>query len=390
MSEYNFDEVINRHDTGSVKWGKYDGTDILPMWVADTDFKAPPVVLQALQDRVTHGIMGYSMVPEGLISVFQHYLKSHFNWDVEAEAIILLPGLVCGLNLACRAVFHMSKEVFIPTPIYPPFRSALAYNAQIAVPLEMIHQDQRPVFDFDKLESILQVRTEEAKQTAQLLLFCNPHNPGGTVYSQDELQRLQLLAEKNNLVICSDEIHCDLILSEGVKHIPLASLGGDIAKRTITLMAPSKTFNIAGLGCSMAIIQDQHLRRAFQRARRGVVPDVNIMSLDATEAAYRGGMDWLAAQLVYLRRNYDLCLERINQMPGLSLPEFDATYLAWIDATEIGLEDPVGFFEAHGIGLSHGGPFGNPKFIRLNFGCTYDQLTKALDRMHSALAVTRP
>lgn len=386
MSDYNFDEVINRHGTHSLKWGKYDGTDILPMWVADTDFKAPPAVLEAMQTRLDHGIMGYGTVADSLISVFQTYLKQQFNWEVPSEAIIFLPGLVCGLNLACQTVPHQSQEVFIPTPIYPPFQSAPANNGQKAVAIEMKNQAERAVFDFDKFDQQLETRSATDKQAAQLFLFCNPHNPGGTVYQRDELQQLADLAEKHNLIICSDEIHCDLILEEGAQHIPLASLNEKIAQRTITLIAPSKTFNIAGLGCSMAIIPDPKLRRQFQKMRQGVVPDVNIMSLDATEAAYRDGMDWLKAQLDYLRRNRDLCVERINQMPGLSLPKFEGTYLAWIDTSKTGLADPVGFFEEHGVGLSPGKPFGNDKFVRLNFGCTYDQLQKALDRMQNALA----
>ncbi len=385
MTNYHFDEVINRNRMQSLKWDKYEDQDILPMWVADTDFKAPPAVLEALQQRIDHGVLGYGVISESVTEAIQVYLKSQFNWHISADWIVFLPGLVCGLNLACLSVAHPGRGVYIPTPVYPPFRSAPVNACQTPYALDMVMQGERWVLDFDRFEAQLEARSDELKQTPQLFLFCNPHNPGGTVYHSAELARLAELAKRHNLIICSDEIHCDLVLSQQAHHIPLASLNSDIADRTITLMAPSKTFNIAGLGCSMAIIPNSTLRQKFTRARQGIVPDVNVLSVIATEAAYRNGMDWLSEQLVYLRENRDLCLARINKMPGLSLPFFDATYLAWIDARGTGLKDPAIFFEQHGVGLSPGKPFGQEQYVRLNFGCTRAQLRQALDRMEAAL-----
>jgi cystathionine beta-lyase len=246
----------------------------------------------------------------------------------------------------------------------------------ISVPMRQ--NEQRWLIDFDALEASITADTK-------LVLFCNPHNPGGAVYRREELKRLLALCQHHDLKLCSDEIHCDLILEPGVKHIPLASIDADAQARTITLMAPSKTFNIAGLGCSLAIIADPKLRQQFRNVRRGIVPDVNLLGYTATLAAYRDGNEWNQQQCDYLRLNRDYLLTEINSIEGLKLDPFEATYLAWIDVSGLTLNNPPAFFEQAGVGMSPGADFGDSRFMRLNFGCSRALLEEAVRRIRRAI-----
>ena len=378
MSAFNFDQLIDRTQSSSEKWQKYAGTDVLPMWVADTDFQSPPAVIEALTQRIEHGIFGYTETPDSLNAVFTERMQRMYSWSLAAEQLIWLPGLVCGLNLAVRSTCSETGSAVTATPIYPPFMSAPQLSQRGLVKVPMMRHGSHQIIDFDALQKNLTPETE-------LLLFCNPHNPGGAVYRQAELERLAQIVIENNLVICSDEIHCDLILEPGLQHIPVASLGPEIAARTITLMAPSKTWNIAGLGCSVAIIENPALRAKFARVRKGLVPSVNLLGFTAAEAAYRDGDEWNRQQLTYLRANRDYLLREINALPGLKMDANEATYLAWIDASALGKESPQKFFEQAGVGLSDGKDFGDPQFVRLNFGCPRSRLEEAIRRMRAAL-----
>ena len=378
MSAFNFDQLIDRTQSSSEKWQKYAGTDVLPMWVADTDFQSPPAVIEALTQRIEHGIFGYTETPDSLNAVFIERMQRMYSWSLATEQLIWLPGLVCGLNLAVRSTCSETGSAVTATPIYPPFMSAPQLSQRGLVKVPMMRHGSHQIIDFDALQKNLTPETE-------LLLFCNPHNPGGAVYRQAELERLAQIVIENNLVICSDEIHCDLILEPGLQHIPVASLGPEIAARTITLMAPSKTWNIAGLGCSVAIIENPDLRAKFARVRKGLVPSVNLLGFTAAEAAYRDGDEWNRQQLTYLRANRDYLLREINALPGLKMDANEATYLAWIDASALGKESPQKFFEQAGVGLSDGKDFGDPQFVRLNFGCPRSRLEEAIRRMRAAL-----
>ena len=378
MSAFNFDQLIDRTQSSSEKWQKYAGTDVLPMWVADTDFQSPPAVIEALTQRIEHGIFGYTETPDSLNAVFIERMQRMYSWSLTTEQLIWLPGLVCGLNLAVRSTCSETGSAVTATPIYPPFMSAPQLSQRGLVKVPMMRHGSHQIIDFDALQKNLTPETE-------LLLFCNPHNPGGAVYRQAELERLAQIVIENNLVICSDEIHCDLILEPELQHIPVASLGPEIAARTITLMAPSKTWNIAGLGCSVAIIENPALRAKFARVRKGLVPSVNLLGFTAAEAAYRDGDEWNRQQLTYLRANRDYLLREINALPGLKMDANEATYLAWIDASALGKESPQKFFEQAGVGLSDGKDFGDPQFVRLNFGCPRSRLEEAIRRMRAAL-----
>ena len=380
MSEqqFDFDTVVDRNNTGSEKWDKYADRDIIPLWVADMDFRSPPAVLAALHERIEHGVLGYSHTPQGLVDAVLEHLERDFAWQIQPEWLVWLPGLVCGLNVLCKAVGDEGDEVITFTPVYPPFMSAptLTGRTTVKVPLQLI--TGRWVADMALLKQAVTPRTK-------MLLLCTPHNPVGRAWTRDELQQFADFAERHDLVIGSDDIHAGLILDEGVNHIPIATLSPETDRRTITLFAPSKTYNIPGLGCSFAVISDPELRKCFIKAAGRIVPHVNTLGYVAAEAAYRHGEAWRRQLIAYLCGNRDLVHAEINTIPGLSMTHVEATYLAWIDTRAAGIEKPGPFFEQAGVGLSDGTDFGAPGFVRLNFGCSRSLLVEALQRMRNAL-----
>lgn len=379
---FNFDQRIDRRHSDSLKWRKYGDRDILPLWVADTDFRAADCIIEALQQRVAHGIFGYGLPQKALIEVIVERMSSRYGWSVQPEWLVFLPGVVSGLNLSVRAFTEPHQGTLAPTPIYPPFRTAATFAARDQLNAPLVLKAQRWVVDFEALEGQL-------TGNEKLLMLCNPQNPGGTVYRRDELEAQLRFAQRHDLLVCSDEIHCDLLLEPGVKHIPFASLSEDAAQRSITLLSPSKTFNIAGLGASLAIIPNRELRERFNRQRKGIVPDVDVLALVAATAAWRDGQPWLDAQLAYLRGNRDALVEHVKKLPGLSMVAPEGSYLGWIDASQLNVASPALFFEKHGLGFSPGRDFGDDRFVRFNFGCQRDLLNEALRRMSLALAIGR-
>jgi cysteine-S-conjugate beta-lyase len=379
-ARFDFDLLVDRRGTGSLKWDRYAGRDVLPLWVADMDFAAPPAVVQALQARVAYGVFGYSHAPDELMGAVQDWLLQRYGWRVAAEELVWLPGLVVGLNVACRAVGGEGAEVLTLTPIYPPFLSAPELSGRGLVTVPMVREAERWGIDFEALERAL-------TPASRLLLWCSPHNPTGRVWSREELERLADVCLRHDLVLCSDEIHADLVLEPGCRHLPTATLDPAVARRTITLMAPSKTFNLPGLNCAFAVIPDAALRARFRRVMAGIVPHVNLFGYAAALAAYRDSADWLAALLDYLRGNRDLVDAAVTTMPGLRTTPVEATYLTWIDARDTGWENPAQVFEAGGVGLSDGREFGAPGFVRLNFGCPRKVLQEALERMQKVIKV---
>ena len=387
---FDFDRIIDRRGGDAAKWNKYAGRDVLPMWVADMDFAAPPAVVAALQQRVAQRVFGYGDVLPSLNDAVVGHLAQEYAWSVEPSWLVWLPGLVSGLNVACRAVGTPGAEVFTATPIYPPFLSAPANSGRrlVAVPLELVEPangagQQGWRWDWSATEAALSADT-------RLFLLCHPHNPVGRAWRDDELEQLAALADRHDLVVCSDEIHCGLLLESGGRHRPYATLSAAASRRSITLMAPSKTFNIPGLGAAFAVIPDPGLRRAFRSAMQGIVPHVNVLGLVATEAAYRHCADWQAALLDYLRGNRDCVEAAVAQLPELAMAPVEATYLAWIDARRLAARvgKPQPYFEAAGLGLSAGESFGGNAyvdFVRLNFGCPRATLEEALGRLTRAV-----
>ncbi|MFO8101911.1 MAG: PatB family C-S lyase [Dehalococcoidia bacterium] len=376
---FDFDTPIDRSGTASLKWDKYRGRDIIPMWVADMDFPAPPAVLEALHSRVDHGVFGYTFAPDELAETVVSVLRHDYGWEIESDWIVWLPGLVTGLNVTCRTLGDDGDDVLTTVPIYPPFLTAPRHSRRNLLTVPLIDSGGRWEFDFDRLEGSITPRT-------RLFILCNPHNPAGRVFTREELNTLSEICRRHDVTICSDEIHCGLVLDRDKGHIPTAALSPEIAERTITLMAPSKTFNIPGLGCSFAVIPDSQLRKGFRQAAAGIVPFVNTLGYTAALAAYRNGAAWLEALLDYLRTNRDMVESSISGMRGLSMNHVEATYLAWIDTRELGLEEPAKFFEDAGVGLSDGMQFDGPGFLRLNFGCPKVTLERALGRMRNALS----
>ena len=376
---FDFTRVIDRRGGDSLKWNRYAGRDVLPLWVADMDFAAPPAVLAALEARVAQGCLGYAVPQPSLIDAVLEHLQRAYSWRVDPEWLVWLPGLVTGLNLACRVV---EGSVLTAKPIYPPFLSAPRLSGRELVQVELCQRDGQWGWDFAAMEAAVRPDT-------RLLLLCHPHNPVGRVWTEHELAELAVFCERHDLLVCSDEIHCDLILDADRRHRPLASLNPGIARRSITLMAPSKTYNIPGLGCAFALIPDAQLRLRYRETMRGIVPDVNVLGLVAAEAAYRDCEEWHAVLIEVLRSNRDRVESAIATMPGLSMTHVEATYLAWIDARGLGVDDPAGFFEAAGVGLSRGDDFGLPGWVRLNFGCPVATLDAALERMLLACSTMR-
>lgn len=369
---FNFDTLIDRRGTQSLKWDKFKERDVLPLWVADTDFAAPQAVIDALQARVAHGVFGYSRPSPRLIQLIVDRMAERYGWTISPEWLLFMPGVVPGLNFACRAWCRPAQQIITPSPVYYPFLHAPEYNQRGVSHLPMQLVEDRWLPDFEALEAL-------APQ-ADLLLLCSPHNPGGTVFTREELLRIADIAKRHDLVVCSDEIHCDLLLDE-VAHIPFASLNEEAASRSAVLMAPSKTFNIAGLCCSFAIIPNPKLRLSLQQSMRGLMADNNLLGFVAAEAAYAEGQPWLDAQLAYLKENRELLMTKLGCVPGVKIARIEATYLAWIDVSGLGIEHPIQAFEEGGVGLSPGAQFGDERFVRLNFGCPRALLDEALNRM---------
>lgn len=374
---FDFETALDRAGTGSLKWDKYAGRDIIPLWVADMDFRSPPAVVEALRTRVEHGLYGYTIPNAEVVQETLAYLRRVHGLEVRPEWLVWLPGLVPALNVACRAFGEPGDEVLTCTPVYPPFLSAPVFSdrKRVTVPLSVEHLLQ--AFDWEGLERAVTPNT-------RLFILCNPHNPGGRVWSREDLQRVVEFCKRHELVLCSDEIHCDLILDD-VPHIPTLSLGETAMKRTITLLSPSKTYNLPGLSCAYAVIPDEGVRSAFKRAARGIITEVNAFGYAGCAAAYRHGEPWRRELLAYLRENRELVYSFISEhLPAIKLQPMQATYLAWLDVRGLELDNPMKYFEDAGVGLSNGHDFGAPGFLRLNFGCPRARLREGLERMARA------
>jgi cystathionine beta-lyase len=384
-----FDNVVDRRSSDSIKWAFY-GEAVLPMWVADMDFTSPAPIVDALQRRISHGIFGYGKDPDELRQTFVARLARLYGWHVALEHIVFIPGLVSGLNVVARAIGEPGSGVLVNTPVYPPFLSASTNqgrNVQVGPLATRTLRDAqgRPYLhyelDFDAMEAAVTPDT-------RLFMLCNPHNPVGRAYTAQELGQIGEFCLRHDLIISSDEIHCDLLL-DGAKHHPIAALAPELAARTITLMAPSKTYNIPGLGCSMVIVPNADVRAQINRAASGIVPHVNVLGMVAANAAYAECEDWLEDLRAYLTGNRDLLFDyvqsRLPQVP-LTLPE--ATYLAWLDFRDLDLRDPQKFFlQEAKVALADGAPFGQggADFVRLNFGTPRALLQQGLDQIAAAL-----
>jgi cysteine-S-conjugate beta-lyase len=378
----NFDRIIDRTDTPSLKWHHY-GEDVLPMWVADMDFRSPEPVIRALKERAEHGIFGYERSPSDLREIITDRLEHLYHWKVNPRAIVFLPGVVPGFNLATRAFVAPDEGLLIQTPVYMHILHAADVAGVRSDAMKLTQQPSgRYLVDFDRFEATI-------RDSTRMFLLCNPHNPVGRVFTQSELERMAASCLRHDTLICSDEIHCDLTFN-GYEHIPIAALDPEIAAQTITLMAPSKTFNIAGLGCAFAVIPNADLRKQYNEARGHLVGHTNLMGYTAARAAYREGGPWLETLTDYLTANRALLIRTVEEtMPQIGIAPPEGMYLAWLDCRSLDLApNPHAFFLNEGkVALNNGADFGpgGDGFVRLNFGCPRSQLREGLRRMKAAL-----
>jgi len=375
-----FDAVYDRRGTGSSKWSKYP-TDILPMWVADMDFPAAPEILEAIRNRLEHPMLGYGVARDELRARIVEDMQSKYHWSITPEDIVFLPGVEPGFNMGLKAMLEPGDGLVVQTPVYRPILNAPSHWGLVRNDVPLRQTELGYVMDVDPLAAAL--------SQSRALLLCNPQNPTGKVFTKDELTEIATLCRDNDALIISDEIHCDLLF-DGRHHIPIATLSEETANRTITLMAASKTFNIAGLKTAFGIIQNKSIRDRFVLSKLGMVDSVNVLGLEATLAAYTHASGWKARMLSYIQANRDYLSQHLAlRFPAIRLIKAEATFLAWLDCSELGLAgDPQAFFLEHGkVGFSAGSEFGAAygDYVRVNFGCPRSLLSEGLDRMTQAL-----
>ncbi|MBT9369846.1 PatB family C-S lyase [Rhizobium sp. CSW-27] len=376
-----FDAVIDRRGTGSSKWSRY-GDDVLPMWVADMDFPAAPEIVAALQARLAHPVLGYGVARDELRAVIVADMAEKYGWSITPEDIVFLPGVEPGFNMALKAMTEPGDAVLVQTPIYRPILNAPGHWGLIRREAELTPSVSGWAMDEAGFAADM--------ATSKALLFCNPHNPTGKVFARAELETIAALAAWHDTIIISDEIHCDLLF-DGRRHVPIATVSQEARQRTITLMAASKTYNVAGLKTAFAIIENRAIRETFSASRLGMVDSVNILGLEASLAAFSKAGAWKAQLLSYLEANRDfLMAELARRFPQIRCLAPEGTFLAWLDCSALNLEgDAQSFFLERGkVAFSAGHEFGAAygSFIRLNFGCPRALLEEGLARMERALA----
>jgi cystathionine beta-lyase len=379
--KYDFDQTIERRGTDSIKWGMFPA-DVIPLWVADMDFRSAEPILQALRRRTDHGVLGYSRAAPALRLAIQERMKNLYQWDVKEEEILLIPGVVTGINIAIQAYSGVGEAILAQPPVYFHFLRDPVRHGRTLIDPPLVRNSNSYEIDFDSFEKSITERT-------RVFILCNPHNPVGRVFTRSELQKIADICLRHHVIVCSDEIHCDLIFP-GSRHIPIATLSPEIADRTITLMAPSKTYNVAGLECAYAIIRNESLRRTWQNASYGIVPGISIMGHTAALAALTEGQEWLDQVMDYLEGNRDF-LDRYlrEKIPSIRMCRMEATYLAWLDCRETGISGNLGefFLKEAWVALNNGLDFGKggEGYVRLNFACARSILAEGLGRMAAAI-----
>jgi cystathionine beta-lyase len=383
MKDFDFDHIIDRRDTGSMKWDTGD-KDLLPLWVADMDFTAPPAVIEALKTRVDHGIFGYAAPSKDLDGLLCGWLKRRHGWETDPEHYRFCPGVVPAVNILIQAMTQPGDKVILQTPVYYPFFEAVRNNGRQIFENPLAFDGQRYEMDFDDLEA------KASDPRATLLVLCSPHNPVGRVWTREELERLGRICAENGVFVVADEIHCDLI-HRGFRHVPFASLGDDFARNSATCVAPSKTFNLAGLQYSTVIIPDDKARQRFTNIMVSLgIKRSNLIGLAAAEAAYRDGEAWLEALLDYLGGNLALVRDFVKErLEGVRLIEPEGTYLAWLDFSGLGFskeELEKLMLEKAKVWLDEGYIFGSggPGFERVVLACPRKVLREALERIAMA------
>ncbi len=369
---FDFDRPTNRLHTDSIRWDHFDSERVLPLWVADMDFQSPSCVISALNKRVQDGIYGYTHSPNDFNQAIAQYLFEQYEWKIDPDWVVILPSVVSGLYTVVQQLTNADEGVLIPNPVYHHLRLACSSSNRSFQEMQLRLTDERWVLPMNDLSNLINDKTK-------LALFCNPQNPGSTVFTQEELKQFGDLCVNNNLWICSDEIHAGLVLDQNKKHIPLASISKEISKKTITLMSLNKTFNFPGIGLAWAIAENPILRKAIQVGLHQTIPAPSLLAYTATMAAIKEGEPWRQELIKYLRGNRDLIDEKINSMHELNIGKMEASYLAWIDCTKSKHQNPYQVLLEAGLATSPGEQFNRDKFVRLNFGTQRQRLTQALE-----------
>lgn len=369
-----FDKEIDRHNTQSIKWDVY-GEDVLPFWVADMDFLSPPEITDAICKRAKHGIYGYTRESKELTNLIVKRLWDLYSWKVSPEWIVYTPAVVSSINVFCQMMEGVHDEIACFSPVYYCLLDAPVNAGKKLLSIPLGEHNNRWKLDSEIFESKISKHT-------QGLLLCNPHNPVGRVFSKQELESVATVCNANDIFICSDEIHCDLILDKTKRHIPIASLDADTADRCVTLMSPGKIFNTPGLSFAFAIISNQGLRERFIRKSKGIVPFVNILGYEGAYAAYTKGEKWLTNLIDYLENNYNLLQAVVADIDGISIAPLEATYLAWIDIRNRPDITAKSFLK-NGIALSDGKIFGKEGFVRFNLASPVSMIEEGLKRFRN-------
>ena len=369
---FDFDAPTNRLETDSIRWDRFNSKEVLPLWVADMDFKSPPCVIEALSNRVQQGIYGYTHSPDHLNMMIANYLEEQYQWRVDPDWIVILPSVVSGLYTAVQQLSRNDESVLIPNPVYHHLRLACSSANRLFQEMQLELKDGRWVLPSNELPNLITNKTK-------LALFCNPQNPGSTVFTKDELKDFGDFCIQNNLWICSDEIHAGLVLDDDKKHIPLASISKEVSEKTITLMSLNKTFNFPGVGLAWAVAENPTLRKAIQIGLHQTIAPPSLLAYTATMAAIKEGEPWRQELIKYLSGNRDLIYQKINSVKGLSISKMEASYLAWIDCTTLNHPNPYQLLLDNGLATSPGDQFNRKQFIRLNFGTQRNRLHQALN-----------
>ena len=377
MTMIRHEPPIDRRGTSSEKWAKYAGRDVLPLWVADMDLPTAPFVLDAVRERLEHPILGYTAPPARMAEAFVAWMQRRYGWRVDEEWLVWIPGVVPGFNVAARAVAREGRDLVIPAPVYGPILKVPGNVGLRGVISPLALTRGRWEMDMDDLAA-------KTSSATAAILFCNPQNPTGRVYDRDELEAIAELALRNDAVVISDEIHCPIILEETKRHIPIASLRGEVEARSISLFAPTKAFNFPGLNAAVAVIPDPRLRERYESVGTGLISTHSPLAFAALTAAFEDDTDWLDEQNAFLAGNARRLEAAVAGIDGLRTTTVEGTYLAWLDVSALGLDAAAAAFEDHGLGLHAGEEFGGPGFLRFNFGCPRSILDQAIGRLAKA------